>query len=236
MTTREIKAEIAKHVAPVYFLVTGRELTLEALTMMVEDLAVYPLPAVLHAITRCRRELKGYMSLADVLHRIESIDGRPGPDEAWSMAIVGYDESETIVQTEEMAMAYNRARPLMVVNDRIAARKAFIETYQRLVQEARQARKPVKWQPSLGTDKDRRAVVLDAAVACGKLSQGQVAGLLPAPTHLSETCNKILRLAASNGELVGDREARFAKAREELTKIKAMLDGKPPGRANEQAN
>lgn len=222
---KDLRAKISKNLAAVYLLVTERDLSVDALTMLVEDLVVYPLPDVLRALDRCRRELKGFMSPSDVLERIESADGRPGPEEAWAMAIVGYDETETIVQTEEMAQAYSVARPLVMVNDRVAARKAFIETYQRLVNQARQQQRPIHWSASIGTDKSKRGVVLQAAIECGRLSMDKVVHLLPAPTNQSVVCDKILRLATSNGEVV-DRYERIEKAKKEISKIRAMLDGK----------
>ena len=43
---------------------TGAELSPAAQAVMVDDLMAYPLPAVLSALTRCRRELTGRLTLA----------------------------------------------------------------------------------------------------------------------------------------------------------------------------
>jgi len=46
---------------------TGTELSEAAARIFAEDLAAYPKSAVLHALERCRREVRGRLVLADVL-------------------------------------------------------------------------------------------------------------------------------------------------------------------------
>ena len=62
---------------------TGTELSEPAARVMANDLAAYPVQQVLGALTRCRRELKGRLTVAAILERLD--DGRPGPNEAWAM-------------------------------------------------------------------------------------------------------------------------------------------------------
>jgi len=154
---------------------TQTVLSKAAAKVMADDLANYPEPQVLAALTRCRRELKGRLTIADVLTRLD--DGRPGPEEAWAM--LPRDEATTVVWTEEMATAMGVAQPLLDKGEDIPARMAFKEAYTKLVQEARDARRPVKWTASLGHDPRGREQVLTEAVERGRLPAAHVAGLLP---------------------------------------------------------
>jgi hypothetical protein len=115
-----------------------------AAKVMAADLAGYPEYQVLGALTRCRKELKGRLTIADVISRLD--DGRPGPEEAWAM--LPHNEAKTIAWTEEMAGAWGVAQGLQ--DDRVAARMAFLETYRSRVQKARDAQVPVKWSVSFG--------------------------------------------------------------------------------------
>jgi hypothetical protein len=115
---------------------TNTPITPAAAKVMAGDLAGYPPHQVLGALARCRKELKGRMSVADVISRLD--DGRPDAQEAWAM--LPFDEDVTVVWTEEMSGAWGVALPLLMENDRIAARMAFLESYRTRVQRARDAR------------------------------------------------------------------------------------------------
>lgn len=154
---------------------TDTRLSEAAARVMASDLAAYPEPSVLKALTRCRRELKGRLTIADVLTRID--DGRPGPEEAWAM--IPHDEASSLVWTEEMATAFGVAKSLIAEGEKIPARMAFLERYKTLVREARDQGKPVRWTPSLGHDSAGREAVLIEAQRLGRLTQQHVAGLLP---------------------------------------------------------
>lgn len=108
-------------------------------------------------------------------------DGRPGPEEAWAMAISASDERETVVWTDEMAAAWATASSILEARDEVGARMAFKEAYNRHIGEARNQRKPVQWIASLGHDESRRRLALDAAVNCGRLGAPDVSLLLPPP-------------------------------------------------------
>jgi hypothetical protein len=127
---------------------TGTELTPAAIRAMLTDLSGYAPDQVLAALARCRRELKGRLTLAAIIDRLD--DGRPGPQEAWAM--IPTDEQDSVVWTDEMAEAYGLAAPLLADGDRIAARMAFLEAYQAAVHRARAERRPPRWFPSLGMD------------------------------------------------------------------------------------
>lgn len=139
-----------------------------------EDLAAYPEQQVLNALSRCRRELKTFPTIADVISRIE--DGRPGAEEAWAM--IPKDESASVVWTDEMRDAFAIARELLA-DDPVAARMAFREAYLRLVSEGRARHRPTRWTPSLGHDSAGRAQALQIAVDRNRISHEAAEGLLP---------------------------------------------------------
>lgn len=156
----------------------GRVFTPAAARVFVEDLSGYPEAQVLGALRRCRREVRGMLTVQDVLSRLD--DGRPGADEAWSA--LPFDEAQSTVWTDEIAAAFAVAAPLLEVGDKVGARFAFKEAYARLVSDARDKRSPVNWWPSLGHDPNGRAAVLNQAADAGRLTFDQVQELLPPPS------------------------------------------------------
>ena len=115
---------------------------------------------------------------ADVIARLAESDGRPGADEAWAQCPLS--ESATTVWTEEARGAFFAgAHQILADGDRIAARMAFKDAYERLVADARRARRPVQWSVSLGHDQGGREAVLRDAVERGRLTAEHVDSLLP---------------------------------------------------------
>ena len=153
----------------------GRVFSEGAARMFVQDLSGFPEPAVLKALSRCRREVKGLLTIQDVVTRID--DGRPGVEEAWSQ--MPFDESQSVVWTDEACRAFGIAAPLLAEGDKVAARMAFKEAYTRMVGEARDAGRPVTWTPSLGFDKNGHAAALSEAVSLGRLTYSHAASLAP---------------------------------------------------------
>lgn len=155
---------------------TSTQLSAGAARVLANDLAGYPEHQVLGALDRCRKELRGRLTLADILSRLD--DGRPGPEEAWAtVSQTLNNERVTVVWTEEMRLASGVSAPL--ADDPVAARMAFLETYRRLVQEARDAKTTVAWSPCLGWDVGGREAPLLEAAQRGRLKAAHVAGLLP---------------------------------------------------------
>lgn len=155
---------------------TGTDISESSAKVFAMDLAEHPKAAVMAALTRCRRELRGRLTLADVLSRIAEMDGRPSSDEAWAMCPL--DEAATVVWTDEMAQAWGIALPILDA-DKVAARMAFKRAYEKAVDEARQENRPVVWRASLGHDKAGREPVIRQAVELGRLSVERAAQLLP---------------------------------------------------------
>lgn len=152
----------------------GRHVSENAARVFMMELEGYPEHAVLAALSRCRKELRQFPSIADIIIRID--DGRPGADEAWAM--LPKSEDESVVWTEEMAEAYGLVHDL-IHKDQTAARMAFREAYSKLLADVRANQVPVKWTASLGQDPGRRERVLKDAVQRGRLSQEQAQDLIP---------------------------------------------------------
>lgn len=194
---------------------TGTELSEMAIRVMESDLSACPENAVLRSLDRCRKELKGRLTLAAVLERVAECDGRPGKEEAWSIALASADESETVVWTGEIAQAMAVAQPLLEARDKVAARMAFCEKYESLVRESRDARTPCQWAASIGTDHHRRAVALSEAIAVGRIEHAAVSHLLTGPAEvqvvaalLSQQDVKLLASVPENYQVAAERGIR----------------------------
>jgi hypothetical protein len=168
------KSDVIKAIAVTAEMV-GKTFSGAAAAMMADKLSKYPESAVLKALDRCCDELKGNLTMNDVVSRID--DGRPGVEVAWSM--MPRSEDVSVVMTEEMAAAWGVAYPLLKDGDPIAARMAFKEAYPKFVADAKAAGKPPKWFASLGDDKSGRESVLVAAMEKGLLSPAHVKAILP---------------------------------------------------------
>jgi hypothetical protein len=196
--------------------VTSTDMSKAAAMVMLSDLSGFPELQVLGALKRCRYEVKGRLSLADIISRID--DGRPGPEEAWSM--IPKDEAASAFWTTEMREAYGVAHALIASGDNVQARMAFLERYRNLMQLARDGRLPVQWEFSPGTDKAGRELVLLDAKDKGRISAQAVMGLLP---YHREDEGLMGRLLAQPGmpllaapPLEDNRPAGWAKLGEKL--------------------
>ncbi len=203
--------------------VIGDQLRPSTAVFMVADLAGYTLPVLERALAACRRELKGRLSLAAILERIE--DGHPAPNEAWAIAIRAADEGATVVWTGQTRDGWAAAYPLVLAGDKIAARQAFLEVYTRLVKEARAAGELGGHHVSLGSDVSGRDSVLRQAVAAGQLAHEQVAEHLALPAA-TPGFNPVALLAGRVEAAPGADE----RTRARLAEVAGLLAA-PAGRA-----
>ena len=192
---------------------TGAKFSAAAKEAVILRLSAYPEAAVLAALERCQLELKYPLTLAAVMERLD--DGHPGPERAWAM-VAKLTEDDTIVWTDEIAEAYSLVQHL---DDRVAARMAFLEHYREKLAVARAAHRLPRWMASLGWDPSRREGVITAAVKEGKLLPAVTQGMLPPaedPRALTEgqTVQKgqVTDLVRQLGErLAADRRETTAK-------------------------
>lgn len=196
--------------------VMGEKITPNAATYMVLDLVSYPLSTLARALTACRREVKGRLSPAAIIERID--DGHPAPNEAWANAIRAADESATVVWTEQTRDGWAAALPLIEAGDKIAARQAFIEVYTRLTKEARAAGRMAVHHASIGFDASGRDAVLQQAVSAGQLAYEQVSEHLALPAA-APVFNPVALLA---GRVEASPEAD-AKTRARLAELAELL-------------
>ncbi len=108
---------------------------------------------------------------ADIVEQIKKANAvtRIGADEAWAKALNAEDERNTIVWTDEIAEAFAAASPLLEEGDRVGARMAFKQCYER-ISSGKSGPPTVTY--SLGWDKALRAEAFE---------QAKAEGLLPAP-------------------------------------------------------
>ena len=219
---------------------TGAKLSARAKEAIVTHLSQYPEAAVLSALARCELELRYPLTLAAVIERLA--DGHPSPETAWAM-VAKLTEDDSIVWTEEMAAAYGLVQHL---DDRVAARMAFLEQYRDTLAIARAAHRPPRWVASLGWDPTKREGVLRAALVEGKLLPAVVQAALPPaenPRALTEgqviDKAQVTDLVRQLGErLAVDRREGAAKrpespAMEHDPLFKLAQDGGPDGRGHD---
>lgn len=167
--------EILQATAEIY----GKQLSHAAAVMLLTDLSAFPEQQIVAALSRCRKELRQFPTIADILLRID--DGRPGVEEAWALCPIS--ESQTAVWTDEIRMAFFEAAAPLLARDEVAARMAFKEKYNALLAGARAAGRPCHWDVSLGHDKHGQERALRKAVEQGRLTIAEAHKLLPDLSH-----------------------------------------------------
>lgn len=138
---------------------------------------------------------------ADVIRQIQNglaNDGRLGKDEAWSIALRSLNESDTVLLTEEILTALTAAYPLLELRDKVSARLAFVEAYERQIAMARRGQgSAAKWIVSLGDDKSGRAHAIDEGIRSGRLTHEQ------AEPHLVRIGQETQRISAEGSAIAG---------------------------------
>ncbi|NAN50846.1 hypothetical protein EX349_06520 [Pseudomonas protegens] len=198
--------------------VMGQQLTQAAALLMVDDLREYTEPVLTAALRSCRIE-GGRLTVASILKHAQSADGRPGKDEAWAIAMTTNDEFETVVLTDEIQLALAAAKPILDGGDKIGARMAFIDAYQRFVSQAREDAKPVNWHVSVGFDANRRIQAVTKAMELKRIprehAQKYLADLSVEP--VTEDGRAVAAL------LTGEVARPSPKLREKLAAVKESM-------------
>lgn len=171
-----MEQHLIKSLAVTFEMICGREIAKPVAALMIEVLDNYDPHHVDRALRRCLTECKGSLALADIVSRIPT--ARPSANEAWAM--LPRSEADTVVWTDEMREAYGTALPIM--DDRIAARMAFMEAYNRAMLSAPNPMVPPAWSVSFGSDVAQRAQKITEAVAMGRLPMtSQFLAMVEAP-------------------------------------------------------
>jgi hypothetical protein len=194
-----------------------------------QDYTIDEVRAGLDGHVRCPQNGKFSPKPAHIIEKIlakRAEDGRPGPEEAWSIALRSVDEAETVVWTTECMTAWSAARTVQQTGDEVGARMAFREVYVREVDAARRAGIPVEWHTSLGFDVDRRKAVIQTAIDAGRLPMSHAYEALPAPT----SSPLLLEMSGQEQKTIPDhirqkiRELRLAFSREYTGPTEADLE------------
>lgn len=198
----------------------GKEISPTAAAVMANDLSVYPHDVAIKALDALRKS-QGKFSVGAVIEQIEKLqpDGRPGADEAWAM--IPKDEYTSAVMTEEMSEAYGIALPLLNDGDKYGARKAFIESYQRIVEKNKLAGIAPKWFPSLGRYPEMRTTVLQEAVRLGRIGAEHAERIMP--TDILKLPDNTKRLAIEDKTPISDEQARANIARLKLMLVNSRI-------------
>lgn len=152
----------------------GKSFTDHQLILFAESVEKYDQKQFMDALRRVREECK-FFSLAEVISRID--DGRPDPEEAWSL--VRFDDSETMVMNDDIGKAMGVARTAYEEGDKLGAKFAFKEKYAKVVAEARAKAVRVNWFVSLGYDKSGHAEPVKAALEAGRIDSKTAKEYLP---------------------------------------------------------
>jgi hypothetical protein len=156
---------------------------------------------------------------ANIVEAIEKNepDGRLGAEEAW--AVYPHDEASSAVITNEMAEAMQSAQELLSYGDRIGARMAFKEAYNRIVERNKLNGISPRWFASLGHSKEGREMALKDAVIKGRISQDHATSLLPSqiPNTVVNAIQEVKFLTAKDAEFTDDERE---KARKKMAEIK----------------
>lgn len=206
---------------------TGTQLSANAAAVMAEDLLAYPLDKVLIAFERCRRELKGRLTLAAILERVD--DGWQSAEEAFNTLVAGWNnESLSILTTHTAMHAAESASALFNAGDKYRAGLAFKTVYERIVSEKKAKGMQPDWYVSAGLDKEQLAQLVTEAVATGKIASDYALALLPAGENrtkieainllTSDQKNEAIKLLTNEqkieaGNLLTDKQKEEGKAR-----------------------
>lgn len=151
-----------------------QEASKELLTVFWAALEPYDIDVVSRAMNAHIRSSKWMPTVAEVIALADVIRGdasvrHPAANEAWSIAMLASDESETVVWTPQMRQAWFACQPVMEAGDKVGARMAFLATYERLVQEAEAKGIQPRWETTLGASPELREQRVEEAVRLGRL-------------------------------------------------------------------
>lgn len=202
--------------------------------------------AVKHALKRCQLEVKGLLSLADIIARIP--DGRPTVAVAYAQ--VSGSEADTFITTDEVLAAWGIAR--QTDGDKFAQRAAFDAAYKEICASNRISGVFPKQIVSIGHDKARAKAAIEAGVKQGLLEPTDPVAReyfpdakpalppgapqpkqLPAPRHKAEYKTQVNREAdiaaivaglAAKLEPVDEKKAAKLTASEIQARLRSLED------------
>ncbi len=192
----------------------GKVFSNRAMAKIFDTFEEYPLAYVSKAITIHRKQSKFAPTPNDIIEIIRERTGNkpPSADEAWSIALMSFDERLPAILTSEILEAKAGCQAIYDSGDKIGARMAFREAYNRLIGKL----EPVKWFLSPGDDKELNSQAIKDAVLQGKIKLSktlQETYLIPAPTT---TTQKLIEQA--------NRKSGNVDTSAAISVIKSILD------------
>lgn len=192
--------------------ISGNPFKPQVIALMVEDLSEWEFNDIQAALNACRREVKGRLSLKDIIDRLpKKGDELPSADELWGQVLEYLtDESKSFVLPEMAFKALESTNggiyELATSGDKVAARMAFKAAYERLSQGFNGK---VQYTVRLGTDKENQAAAIKTAYLENKITKDTAAAFLP------DTDEQIGLLPPQTAEMIENK----AKIAEMIKKI-----------------
>jgi hypothetical protein len=131
-------------------------MTREALVLFLSDLEHLAENDLLESLRRCRRELKRFPTVADIIERLPN--SFPGAEEAWARC--PKSDAESVAWTDQMREAYALVDDMIYTGQLVEARMAFKEKYKQLVCQAIAHNQKPNWSISLGEAKPGREIAM----------------------------------------------------------------------------
>jgi len=159
-------------------------------------LADYEFASVEKAFNKHIRTNRFFPTPADIIGNMPSDNfaGHIGADEAWTLAVKAMDEGATVILNSEILQAREVAMDIYHSGDKVGARMAFRDAYNRITLNSG---KPT-WFVSLGHDKDSRESEIAKAYEAGLISYTQVKKYLPYTSIEEKPKDNILFLTKGN--------------------------------------
>ena len=161
----------------------GQQASTTKVNIYWSTLGQYPIDSLRRAANTWVRKSEFMPKPADLINLMGGPNNHLSPDEAWAIAILASDETNTLVWTNEIAKAWAQAEIVYRNGDKIGARRTFIEAYERLVNESMMNGKSVEVFVSPGSDKLKRTDAINHAVFTGLLTQEKANHYLPKPEN-----------------------------------------------------
>ncbi len=158
---------------------------------------------------------------AAVLGCLPSAPGkaRLSADEAWSLCLSSFDESDTAIMNEAIDAGRAAALPIWESGDKVGARMAFRGAYERAVSGGQR----VTWRLSVGWDREKREHAAERAVSSGWLTHDAVRDYLPASKI--EGAGAVIA-GMLTGKVVPIRGELDDKTRERLAELRDLISGR----------
>lgn len=164
-------------------LIYGREVKDAQAAIFFNALAEYSFVDVEKSFNTHIKSSKFFPTPSDIIQNIpRPMNSHVGADEAWQVALNAMDESTSVIVNNEILQARECAMDIYYSGDKVGARMAFRDAYNRIIL---QSPKPT-WFVSLGHDKDGREHVKAKFEEMKLLDRQRQDGFLDKPQALIE--------------------------------------------------